>query len=291
MTNEHLKVSIVLPTYNGERYLRQSVESCLLQTHKNLELIIVDDGSSDTTPSMVQAFKDSRIRYCRHDQNQGLVKSLNKGFSLTRGDFLSWTSNDNYYAPAAIETMLRTILKINVDFAYADYYMINEDGKIIKPGHVEPPNGLDTDNYVGGCFLFKRKVYETIGDFHQEAFLAEDYEYWLRVREKFRMRKVDEFLYYFRIHEKSLTSIHREEKVQEKVSQIRAKFIRRWKALFLDGRQYYHRNDPLNAKKALWASLGRNPFYAPTWRLLALLCLSDRLIIKIRQMKQFMKAR
>ena len=66
MENLYPKVSIILPTYNGSRYLRKSIESCLNQTFKNIELIIIDDCSTDATPEIVRAFKDSRIRYVRN---------------------------------------------------------------------------------------------------------------------------------------------------------------------------------------------------------------------------------
>ena len=84
--------------------------------------------------------------------------------------------------------------------------------------------------------MYRRKVYETIGDFNPDAFLAEDYEYWLRVRQKFRMKKIDQPLYYYRMHGNSLTGVHKEEKVQIQVQKIRDRFVPRWKKF------YWHQN-------------------------------------------------
>jgi len=71
------KVSIVLPTYNGAKYIRQSIDSCLNQTYKNIELIIVNDGSTDGTPEIIRSYEDGRIKYLTHEKNKGLPHALN----------------------------------------------------------------------------------------------------------------------------------------------------------------------------------------------------------------------
>ena len=101
------KVSIVLPTYNGaSKYLRQAIESCLNQTYRDIELIVVDDCSTDSTPDVVRSFNDPRIRYVRNETNQRLPRSLNIGFALTTGEYLTWTSDDNEFLPEAVDVML-----------------------------------------------------------------------------------------------------------------------------------------------------------------------------------------
>ena len=103
------KVSIVLPTYNGAKYIRQCINSCLNQTYNNIELIIVDDGSKDETPDIIKSYKDERIKYIMHARNLGLPYALNTGFRNAVGEYLTWTSDDNYYTKKAIETMLSFI--------------------------------------------------------------------------------------------------------------------------------------------------------------------------------------
>ena len=263
------KISIVLPTHNGARYLKKSLDSCLQQTHSNIELIIVNDGSTDTTVDIIQSFNDSRIKYISFPTNKGIVAALNKGFSEATGEFITWTSDDNYYAEHAFETMLNVFEKEqHIDFIYTNYYVIDERGKTIKTGHVENPEGLDMDNYVGGCFLYRRKVYEEIGDFNAEAFLVEDYEYWLRVRAKFCMRKLDDILYYYRTHETSLTEEHGLDKVQDQVERIRALYISSWKQNFLIGKRLFYKNEFLQSRNYLIKSLFEHPLYYQTWRML-----------------------
>ena len=290
MSEDNPKISIVLPTYNGAAFLSASIKSCLKQTHRNLELIIVDDGSTDRTAEIVRFFQDERIKYVHQSPNQGHIKALNKGFSLATGDFLTWTSDDNYYSVKALETMLNVLQDHKtVDFVYANYCVVDERDVYKRMGRVEPPKGLDFDNYVGGCFLYRRNVYETIGNFNEEAFLAEDYEYWLRVREKFVMKNIPEVLYYYRAHEKSLTGQHKEDKVQEQVEKIRDRFIREWLKLYLHGKKFYIKQDYPRAKVCFKKSLGLNPFHLSTWRYLAMLYLDRSLIEGIRKVKHAVK--
>lgn len=263
------KISIVLPTYNGANFLRQSIESCLTQTFKDFELIIVDDGSTDWTPSIVKSYGDGRIVYFRQEHNQGHIAALNKGFAQSCGEFLTWTSDDNFYAPQALESMLKELQdNPGIDFVYSAYQVVDESGEPTRLGRVEGPQRLDEDNCVGGCFLYRRKVYETVGDFNPEAFLAEDYEYWLRVRRQFTMKKMSPVLYFYRMHGQSLTGTHKEGKVQAQVQKIREQFIPEWKKYYLRGKQHYHDHKRTEAVHNLSQAIVRNPFCVPAWRLL-----------------------
>ena len=102
------RVSIVLPTYNGTRYLAQAIESCLAQSFRDVELIVVDDGSRPDVRAVVEPYlSDSRVKYVRHEKNAGVAASLNTGFRIATGSHLTWTSDDNYFEPEAIAEMLR----------------------------------------------------------------------------------------------------------------------------------------------------------------------------------------
>jgi glycosyltransferase involved in cell wall biosynthesis len=220
------KVSIVLPTYNGAKYLRQSIDSCLNQTYKNLELIIVDDGSMDETLQIIRSYQDKRIKYVRHDKNMRLPHALNTGFSMATGDYLTWTSDDNYYAEDAIESMVALLhMDKTIDFVYANYYAINDNGAVLQSISVGPSGNLKEYNCIGPCFLYSRKVYEVLGGYNPNAFLAEDYEYWIRVFKKFRMQKLDKFIYWHRLHAESLTGQYADE-AKRCADQIRDHYFR-----------------------------------------------------------------
>lgn len=205
--DQSVKVSIVLPTYNGSKYIQKSIDSCLGQTHSNLELIIVDDASTDETPQIINSYSDRRIKYVRHSTNLKLPRALNTGFLQCTGDYLTWTSDDNFFAPEAIEVMVRALLRYpEIDYVYTDNYIIDEDDNIQDYFAVGPVESLKTGNLIGGCFLYQRKVYEEIGEYNPDSFLAEDYDYWVRISKQFRMQRIRRPLYYYRLHKDSLTA-------------------------------------------------------------------------------------
>ena len=200
------KVSIILPVYNGARYLAQAIDSCLNQTYRNIELIIVDDCSTDETPAIVRSFNDPRIRYVRNKTNQRLPRSLNIGFAAATGDYLTWTSDDNEFLPEAIEVMLDFLTKNKeIDFVYADNLSKFLDTGETKKRNISGPENIKERNCIGACYLYTRKVYDTIGGFNPDYELVEDYEYWVRVWQKFRMHYLPQLLYIYGEHSKSLT--------------------------------------------------------------------------------------
>jgi len=196
------RVSIILPTYNGSRFLRRSIDSCLNQTYGNFELIIVDDGSTDTTKEIIGSYNDERISYVRHEMNRGLSAALNTGFFKSSGKYLTWTSDDNYYSSNAIEKMITFLKERACDFVYCDYCRFREDS-VSDPVIVKLIDNLDLreENSIGSCFLYSRQVMESVGQYDQEANLAEDYDYWLRASKHFIFCHMNEPLYYYREHD------------------------------------------------------------------------------------------
>lgn len=201
------KVSIVMPTYNGAKFIHQSIDSCLNQTYKDIELIIVDDGSVDETPEIIKSYEDKRIKYIKHNENKGLPNALNTGFKNATGEYLTWTSDDNYYVENAIEEMELFLNNKRCFFVYCNFYKFNESGhsdqKIIE---LSGQSDLKYSNNIGPCFLYSKEVKETIGEYDTETMLAEDYDYWIRVSKKYPMCHLKKELYHYRIHEKSLFS-------------------------------------------------------------------------------------
>lgn len=202
------QVSIILPTYNGaSRYLHGSIKSCLNQTHRNLELIVVDDGSNDQTFEVVKSFCDDRIRYIRHEKNLRLPRALNTGFRASRGEFLTWTSDDNEYLPDAIERMVRFLRDHREsDFVYADYHALDVESGKTELRRLPDQLDLARKNSIGACFLYTRRVYQKVGDYDPKYELVEDYDYWIRVAKQFKMIHYRGSLYMYREHARSLKS-------------------------------------------------------------------------------------
>jgi glycosyltransferase involved in cell wall biosynthesis len=263
------KVSIVLPTYNGSMYIRQSIDSCLSQTYKNIELIIVDDGSSEDIEQIVRSYNDDRIFYFRHSRSLGLPDALNTGFSHTMGKYLTWTSDDNFYDTKAIEVMVKFLEENSkIDFVYTNYYAVDENGKILESIMVDSPKVLDRKDCIGPCFLYKRKIYEKIGGYDSNFILVEDYEYWLRVREQFRMQKLNEYLYFYRRHEESLSSQNKSALIEEQAAKASRKYIPLWARYYHQGWVCLYKKDYQRATKFFIKSLFSNPFHFIIWEVL-----------------------
>lgn len=207
-------VSIVLPTFNGERYIEQTIRSCLAQTLTNWELIIIDDASTDSTASIIERFvrTDQRIRSIRHAENRKLPIALNTGFAHAKGQYLTWISDDNLFH--------RDTLSILVDYlenhgstavVYSDYVIIDENGKTLD---VRPARGCEEllfKNVVGACFLYRKIVHQKLAGYREDLFLVEDYDFWLRASQEFRLDPLNKSLYFFRRHSESLTSTRKKE--------------------------------------------------------------------------------
>lgn len=207
-------ISIVLPTYNGSRYLREAIESCRAQTFAGWELIIVDDASTDETLGICREFEasDSRIRVVRHKENRKLPAALNTGFSSARGEYLTWTSDDNLFEPDALAEMI-AFLRGNpvIDIVYSDYLEIDELGKLTRRVTAPSPSALVSCNAVGPSFLYRRKVHEALHGYDESLFLVEDYDFWIRASLLFRMDRLHMSLYRYRCHGASLTTLKLQE--------------------------------------------------------------------------------
>ena len=207
-TDRSPTVSAVLPTHNGSRYIDRAIESVVGQTFADWELILVDDASTDDTPAKIDAWaaRDERIRTVHLKENRKLPGALNEGFRLAKGDYLTWTSDDNWYAPEAFAKMAGVLeTRPRVDVVYTAMTEVDEAGSPTGTLRALAPEELAVTNCVGACFLYRRTVHQTLDGYREDLFLAEDYDFWLRASLDFRLEPLDELLYFYRKHSGSLT--------------------------------------------------------------------------------------
>lgn len=121
------KISVIVPVYKVEKYLKRCVDSILAQTYTNFELILVDDGSPDTCPAMCDEFamQDNRIRVV-HKKNGGLSDARNAGIDIATGEYIAFVDSDDYIAVDMCEQLLESILKYNADVAFCNYLRVDE---------------------------------------------------------------------------------------------------------------------------------------------------------------------
>lgn len=221
-------VSIVLPTYNGSRYIRESIDSILGQTYTDWELIIVDDCSTDDTLEIVRGYEsmDSRIRVIHNVINRKLPGALNVGFENAGGKYLTWTSDDNEYLPSALAVMVGRLEASDAVMVCADEYVMDEKGMVKKDvvlTHIDEE--LCRRNTVRACFLYRREVLDSIGNYDTLLYCVEDYDYWLRIKQKYgRIDRIDQVLYKYRYHDAALT-ITKKEKIFTALKQLRRKHL------------------------------------------------------------------
>jgi glycosyltransferase involved in cell wall biosynthesis len=205
---EEKKISIVLPVYNGADYLTESIESVIAQTYANWELIIVNDCSTDDSLAIASKYasQDARIKVFTNPQNLKLPKTLNAGFEHATGVYYTWTSDDNKYKPDALRVMVKNLEK-NPDaiMVYADYTCIDSNGREAELAKMLEPKYLFTGNVIGACFLYTADAAKKAGAYDADLFLAEDYDYWIRLYKIGNILHIEDDLYYYRIHGKSLT--------------------------------------------------------------------------------------
>ena len=201
-------VSIILPVYNGERFLTQSIKSCLEQTHNNIELIIVNDCSTDNSLKIAENFKlnDDRVSIISNATNKKLPFSLNIGHKTARGKFVTWTSDDNFYEKRAIETLLKTIQNNHWDIVYSNFNIIEESGRFRKIMNLENASSLLFGNSIGASFLYKKDVFIRNDGYDNQLHSVEDYDFWLRASLHSKFLHLDKILYNFRSHDASLSS-------------------------------------------------------------------------------------
>lgn len=288
----HSLISIVLPTHNGARYLQDAIDGCLSQTWTNLELILMDDGSTD--PAVRAIFdrqKDSRVIQLRLDKNVGLPQALNSGFARAHGSLLTWTSDDNRFRPNALEVMAKALMHTGADFVYARASAVDATGHVTGSIVPKPPDQLAMDNCVGPCFLYRREVRQEIGDYDPNLPLTEDYDYWIRVSRRFRMVPLGENLYLYRRHPGTLTSVQGRLRVDEMIEKTRRKHFKEAEILAAEGLKAFGRDDYAAAAPLLGAALKRTPFRADLYRPAAICLLPASIVEVIVRLKALLRRR
>lgn len=210
-------ISIILPVYNGEKYLAESIQSCLDQTYENIELIVINDFSTDKSLEIVKEFilTDKRIKVISNTQNKKLPASLNIGHSIAQGEYITWTSDDNYFENNAIQVLLNKILDGHSDIVYSNFYVIEENGTRRKKINLENASPLLFGNAIGASFLYKRSVFDRNMGYNENLHSVEDYDFWLRATLHSKFLHIKESLYNFRSHGSSLSSQLRIENTPE----------------------------------------------------------------------------
>src|SRR5690606_18938898 len=140
-------VSIITPTYNSAKYIAETIQSVQSQIYQNWEWIIIDDGSSDETESVVQQFleNDKRIQFHKFERNSGQAIARNTGIEKATGNFMTFLDADDIWFPTFIEKSIATIRKTNISFVFSSYRRSNESLEFVYSDFIVPNKVSYTD--------------------------------------------------------------------------------------------------------------------------------------------------
>ncbi len=215
MSNPPPEVSVVIPTYNRARFLKAAIESVLDQTFRDLELIVVDDGSTDDTAAVLAAMVDPRCRIVRR-AHQGISAALNAGLEVARGEFFARLDSDDLWLPDLLATLLPPLQEDHrLGFAYGRARAMSSDGTLREHLQGNPPryphDGLRSllfdDCTCNIALVARRASIDRAGRFDEELFAHEDWDMWLRVGQVDPFLFVDRELARIRWHDGNLTGM------------------------------------------------------------------------------------
>jgi len=186
-------VSVIMPAYNAEKYIGDSIQSVLDQTYSNWELLVVDDGSTDKTADVVRQFaaRDSRVKYI-FQQNGRQAKARNTGIAQSSGTLLAFLDSDDLWLPEKLERQLQTLDATNVDVVYSNGLVIYEPGATpgstdfpVVAGTVEGHRMFDLlllMNFIPAqSVVVRSEILRDAGPFDESYSVCEDYELWLKL--------------------------------------------------------------------------------------------------------------
>ena len=213
-------VSIVTPSLNMSRYLRESIESVLAQDYPHLEYIVADGGSSDRTLSLLNEYKD-RLQYFS-EPDHGAADAINKGFFRSHGDVFAFLNADDTYLPGAISAAVQALIENPyAAVVYGDGYWVDDSGRTLGP---YPTQSFHPDELRRECFIcqpaafLRRSAFEEAGLVDPKLNLTFDYDLWIRIARLQPMVKIDRFLATSRMHSGNKTVGQRRAVLRETMS-------------------------------------------------------------------------
>jgi glycosyltransferase involved in cell wall biosynthesis len=205
------KVSVLMPVYNGERYLREAIESILAQSFGDFEFLIVDDGSSDSSAQIVRSYGDPRIRLEQNQSNAGLIFTLNKGLRLARGSYVARMDCDDVSLPERLERQVAFLESHpQVGICGSWFRKFGHAKEKTVRWSTDPDGircGLLFDAMVGHpTVMLRRELLADVGLFYDPAYQnAEDFELWVRAAQHCELANLGEVLLRYRVHAAQIT--------------------------------------------------------------------------------------
>ena len=223
MNTESPKISVIMPVYNGEKYLNEAIDSILTQVFYEFELLIIDDGSKDSSKEIIKSYNDTRIRYIDNTKNEGLIFTLNQGLKFARGKYIARMDQDDISLPNRFQKQY-DFLEDNSDTILIGGWanVIDQNGDKIRNkktplDYTEIKFEILFHNpFIHSAIFFRKDVIKNIGGYSKDYEHAEDFELYSRlIKNNLKILNLPEFLIKFRIHDSSIGQTTRTNTIQK----------------------------------------------------------------------------
>lgn len=206
-------ISILLSVYNDEKNIKKSIDSILLQSYKNIELLVMDDCSVDGTYEILNEIKDRRIKIFRNKENQGLTKSLNTLIKNSSGKIIARQDSDDTSLPTRLEVQYRNLLKYQLDACTTRAYVKNSKRVTPRYSHFLPISFVVRfkNPFIHGTLMVKKEALQDIGLYDENIKYAQDYKLFLDLLKKnYKIKVLKNKLYVLNM-ENNISTLKKEE--------------------------------------------------------------------------------
>lgn len=211
------RVTVLMPVFNGEKYLGEAIESILNQTFADFEFLIINDGSTDNSVSIIQSYPDSRIKLLHNDGNRGLIATLNRGIEFARGEYIARMDCDDISLPKRLAKQMEFMDQHQEVGVCGTWISTIGRNKVVKPPTEH--DAIVCRLMFESCLLhptviIRRSVLRENGIFYDHGYLhAEDYELWVRCSKFCKLANLGEVLFHYRIHPHQVSEVYSRQQI------------------------------------------------------------------------------
>ena len=297
------KVSVIIPTYNGEKYIREAIDSVLAQSYEDFEIVVVDDGSADNTKEVLDKY-EAQIKYI-YQENQGRSAARNRGVKESTGEYIAFLDADDLWEVDKLMLQMAYFEKnSNLGLIYSDALSVR-DREVLVPSLFR-----ERRPYAGRCFdkllyenfiptqtvIVKKMVFEAVGGFDESIEVSEDYDLWLKILKKYEISYIDKVLARYRLHNNNVSqdiekmSLAHHNILLKNIHSSKLNIIFKKnivsKFYYKVGYNFFNANNFIKAKENFQRSIICWPFQLRSFFYLFLLVLPKKIINKIRHIKR-----